>query len=69
MAYPDEMRLAVRKSYVYARMSLQSAADAHDVNYQTARTFNNQRCFAWAISVRFQNAFAFKLFKEGGRIV
>jgi transposase len=42
MAYPDEMRLAVRRSYVHARMSLQSAADANDVNYQTARTWKRK---------------------------
>lgn len=42
MAYSEEKRIAVRKSYVHQRMSLQQAADVNDVNYQTARTWKRK---------------------------
>jgi hypothetical protein len=42
VAYPEEKKLAVRRSYVYQRLSLQHAADVNEVNYQTARAWKRK---------------------------
>jgi len=42
VAYSEETRLKVRRSFVYDKKSLQHAADSHDVNYQTARAWKRK---------------------------
>lgn len=42
MAYSEEKRLAVRRSFVYDKKSLQHAAALHEVNYQTARAWKKK---------------------------
>lgn len=37
MAYPDEVRLAVRSSYIHERLPLAAAAEKHNVPYNTVR--------------------------------
>lgn len=42
MAYGPETRQAVRKSYVYDRLSLKAASDRHRVAYHTARRWKSE---------------------------
>ncbi|MBS9777177.1 MAG: DUF1804 family protein [Gammaproteobacteria bacterium] len=42
MAYKQETRDAVRRSYIFDRLPLEKAAAANDVGYQTARTWKRK---------------------------
>jgi len=42
MAHPKETKIAVRRSYVYDRLTLESAAEKHNVSYHTARAWKKK---------------------------
>jgi len=42
VAHSEETKLSVRRSYVYDKKSLQHAAQLHNVNYQTARSWKKK---------------------------